>query len=472
VTSFGPVSHIYLDDDPSGTPADTFTITVTVVDEEGDSDSAQADVTVTNAAPTADAGADQAVNEGGLITLIGAFTDPGSLDTHAFTWQVVSSNGQAVPDGTGQDFSLTANDNGIYSLTFSVTDDDGGVDSDVVVVAVHNLAPTASIAGPGDGVRGQSRTFTLGATDPSEVDTAVGFDYIIDWGDGTPLQTTGATPGNGVGSTVDHVFAQAGSYTVQVTATDKDGGTSVAATHSIVISGVAIQPDECNGDQMALVVGGTTVSDSIVVSRSGSAGDVIVWLNGASLGTFHPTGRIIVYGQTGDDNIHVDGGISLSAWLYGGDGYDVLKGGGGANVLIGGAGDDSITGGGNRDLLIGGIGADRLVGNAADDLLIAGFTAFDADDDALCAILNEWNSDRDYATRVANLLGTGVGPRHNENYFLLADGPNATLFDDDAVDLLTGSSGSDWFFANLDIGIRDKITDLGFNELGSDVDFI
>ena len=58
----------------------------------------------------------------------------------------------------------------------------------------------------------------------------------------------------------------------------------------------------------------------------------------------------------GDDDIQVAGGITLPAWLYGGDGNDRLQGGGGNNVLVGGAGDDQLIGGGGRDLLIGGLG--------------------------------------------------------------------------------------------------------------------
>src|SRR5262249_25551677 len=75
----------------------------------------------------------------------------------------------------------------------------------------------------------QTRTFSLSASDPSAVDQAAGFDYLITWGDGSPQQTVSRTPGNGSGVAVDHVFAQVGTYTVQVTATDKDGGASPAS---------------------------------------------------------------------------------------------------------------------------------------------------------------------------------------------------------------------------------------------------
>jgi hypothetical protein len=116
------------------------------------------------------------------------------------------------------------------------------------------------------------------------------------------------------------------------------------------------------------------------------------------------------------------------------------------------------------------------VGNADDDILIAGTTAFDVDHEALCAIMDEWTSSRDYATRTANIRGTGSGAsfesRLNANYFLTDDGFTTTVFDDAVKDTMTGSEGQDWFFANLDSGILDKITDLSAAEFAEDLDFI
>ena len=51
----------------------------------------------------------------------------------------------------------------------------------------------------------------------------------------------------------------------------------------------------------------------------------------------------------------------------------------------------------------------------------------------------------------------------------------ATVFDDGAKDVMTGSSGVDWFFANLEAdkgGVLDKITDLDDDEFAEDLQFI
>ena len=146
--------------------------------------------------------------------------------------------------------------------------------------------------------------------------------------------------------------------------------------------------------------------------------------------------------------------------------------------LIGGAGDDLLTGGKGRNLMIGGLGSDRLVGNANDDILISGFTAYDDNEVALQAILDEWTSARTYAERTANLLGSGAGSsfasRLNGDFFLKSDD---TVYDDNAKDTLTGCSGRDWFFANVslngdDATRKDEITDLSASEFAEDLDFI
>src|SRR5262249_62322647 len=107
----------------------------------------------------------------------------------------------------------------------------------------------------------------------------------------------------------------------------------------------------------------------------------------------------------GKDEVKVSGGVGVPAWVYGGDGNDRLRGGRGDDVLSGGDGDDDLNGGAGRDLLIGGRGQDRLHGGDDDDLLIAGFTAFDAHDAPLQAIVAEWTPGRAYGARIANLRG-------------------------------------------------------------------
>jgi Ca2+-binding RTX toxin-like protein len=406
-----------------------------------------------------------------------AFRFTGQVDEVRFADSALTPT-QFLDNPPGQPLTLNADgtfnlshvyqDNGTYLVKVTVRDNTGALATKTLAVTVNNVPPTASVSGPADGVRGQPRQFVVSATDPSPVDQAAGFAYAIDWGDGT-TQAVPRTPGNGGGTPAEHVYARSGTYTVQVTATDKDGGTSLAATRQIVIKAVALQPDPEGGPgATALVVGGTPGDDVILFRPGAHAGDVAVSLNGHSLGTYRPTSRIIAYGGAGDDVIIVSPDITLPAWLYGGEGNNILVGGGGNNVLVGGSGDDLLIGGRGRNLLIGGLGADWLVGGPDSDILIAGSTAFDNNDAALFAIMAEWTSARDYSTRIANLQGTGTGPRLNGSFYLIASGPGRTVFDDGAVDVLTGGAGQDWFFANLTGDVKDRITDLRTDEVVSD----
>jgi hypothetical protein len=105
-----------------------------------------------------------------------------------------------------------------------------------------------------------------------------------------------------------------------------------------------------------------------------------------------------------------------------------------------------------------------MVGDGADDILIAGTTAFDADIAVLRDVQNAWTSSLSYETRTTTLRAV-----------LRVDGADATVFDDDARDVLTGSNGQDWFFVNVDAApgrVTDVVTDLRAGEFAEDLDFI
>lgn len=112
-------------------------------------------------------------------------------------------------------------------------------------------------------------------------------------------------------------------------------------------------------------------------------------------------------------------------------------------------------------MLVGGLGADRIVGNADDDILIAGRTTLNAG--GVDAVIQQWTKENvDIDARQ-----TAVGQ------YLVTSGENAPVFDDGQKDALTGSSGVDWFFANLEgEGVLDKITDLKDDAFASDLEFI
>jgi Ca2+-binding RTX toxin-like protein len=262
---------------------------------------------------------------------------------------------------------------------------------------VTNVAPTAAVAGPADGVRGQTRMFTLTATDPSAVDQAAGFTFTVDWGDGSSATATGPS-----GMTLGHVYTDTGTYTVRVTATDKDGGTSDAAE-----SPVSIAVAELQGDTLA--VGGSTGADVIGVSSSKNG--AIAAVNGVTYGFFAGVTRVVVFGQAGDDVILVAGNVAVPAEVYGGDGNDYLHGGAGDDILHGGAGNDIVQAGSGNDVLDGGTGfLDVLIGGAGNDVMtdpdgVAQASGGAGDDTITITFAPDWNYNGSFSLPAGAISG-------------------------------------------------------------------
>jgi PKD repeat protein len=317
-------------------------------------------------------------------------------------------------------------------------DDNGGTDVGRVWLFSGNTSPSdASIAGASAAVRNQTINFTGSFTDPDEGDA-----HTISWdfGDGNTLADGGLN--------VSHAYAATGSYTVTMTVTDS-ANASTTAQFIVNITATATSQDG-----QTLYVGGTNGNDSIVLKKN-SSGASSVTMNGTTATI--AGGRIVVLAGDGNDSIDASSNINSALEVYGGAGNDTIKGGGTGDLLIGGDGSDIITGGQGRDILIGGTGADQLFGNQADDVLIAGSTVHDNDSAALASIRATWNSNQSYAARVNALRSNQLRP-------------DVDVFDDGAIDALTGGGGTDWFVFNVDAVAKDVIIDLKKDETATDVD--
>ncbi len=222
-----------------------------------------------------------------------------------------------------------------------------------------------------------------------------------------------------------------------------------------------------------LDIHGTDLNDHITVNENVEGGVRVYKVHAnswPSARTFPVTGvsAIRVKLCDGDDQVTISSGIDIGSLLYGDGGNDQLNAGKKASTLIGGDGDDMLVGGSSNDILIGGRGADRIVGNGGDDLLIGGYTAYDNTDAAWKSLMTIWGSSESTANRMARLQDAS-----NPYYLSPVDqgiSKPRTVFSDNAVDKLTGSSGVDLFFAELgDDAVQDIITDLK-NELVFDLD--
>jgi hypothetical protein len=457
-------THQYLDDTPTVTPADTYTINVRLRDDDTGAATASTTATVKNVAPSKLTISNPFdISEGASITLIGGFTDPGSLDTHTVDvdWNgdgvyeetVALTKGarsftlsHAYPDDNPTGTSLDTN-----AINVRIRDDDNGNATISTSVTVRNVPPVLTLRGPTTSLLSLPVTFTASFTDVGVQDT---HQVSWDFGDGTFLPlTTGLSP-----VTVTHTYNQLGSFTVTAIVRDDDGGITLPVSQKINIVPVGMGPDPCFPDEpakRALYAIGTNAGD-VIVFKPAVGGGVFVLRNGQSAGPFYPTGQVVAFGMGGNDRITVDSRLTQTAWLYGGGGNDLLVGGSGTDMLFGQDGSDTLIGGQGRDILFGGFGADLLYGHYTraeltvqddSDLLMGGTTVYENQPAALCAMLHEWsNLDIAFTDRQTHLR-QGL-----DNGTVLND---TTVLDDNAIDRLFSERQKDWFFA--DASRRDRI---------------
>jgi len=125
VTSASPtVAHTFADDG-------TYTVKLTVTDDDDLAASTSRKVTVANAAPTVEAGPDATVKVRRSVTLQASASDPGD-DELTYSWDL----GDGSEPVTGSEVTHTYTDAGQHTVTVTVSDGDGGTDSDTLVVDV------------------------------------------------------------------------------------------------------------------------------------------------------------------------------------------------------------------------------------------------------------------------------------------------------------------------------------------------
>ncbi len=440
----------------------TITVHLRVTDGDGGSATDSASIEILNVAPTADAGGPYTVDEGGSISLAGIGSDvAGVNDPLTFEWDL--DNDGVFDDAVGASpvFDASALDGDTtVTVHLRVTDGDGGLATDSATIDILNVAPTIDVLdGETQAVRGQPLTYNASASDPVDVLTQ-------SW---EVTDSSNIVVASGTGGSIDFTPIETGEFTITHTADDGDGG---IASESLTLSvTVTLElPDPENPGFQVLRIGGSQSSDIIKVRPGSQDGEVIVKLNELNHGhfrlrdSFGPIiGRIVVYGQDGNDFIrmrHRDADVITQ--LYGGNGHDYLSGGKGVDFIYGGNGGDLIAGRNGRDILIGGDGYDFILGQRDDDILIGG-DYIDANSEAAAlALLAAWNDANDYLTRISNIsMGVGAG-----GIFKL---DSTTVSSDGVRDWLFGLQGLDWFLADDNQDCTDEranevltVTDIEF----------
>jgi len=205
------------------TPSHTYTdngeyvVTLTVTDKDGGSDVDTLTVTVNDLAPTAAfTWWPEPQNEGGAVSFMDASTT-GPDDIVSWAWTI---------DGQGYSERKPTHvfaDDGSYTVTLTVTDDDGSADTVSYVVTVVNVAPSVDSGADQTASEGEAIAFTGAFSDPG-ADT---HSIVWSFGDGRFAEGT-LTP--------THTYADDGVYTVTLTVTDDDGGVGVDTLTVVVVN--------------------------------------------------------------------------------------------------------------------------------------------------------------------------------------------------------------------------------------------
>jgi PKD repeat protein len=128
------------------------------------------------------------------------------------------------------DGSHTYDDDGVYTVTVTINDNNGGTDTETFLVTVANVAPSLTISGAASVDEGSLYTLNLSFFDPGD-DTITS--WAINWGDG--IQVVSGNP-----TSVTHTYADGlNGYMISATADDEDGTFAAGSTVGVTVNNVA-----------------------------------------------------------------------------------------------------------------------------------------------------------------------------------------------------------------------------------------
>ncbi len=233
------VTHQYLDDNPTGTSSDSYTVTTSISDDDTGSVTNSTSLSVSNINPVIHSMGATNANEAGAVTLTGTYSDVGTQDTHSLVVDWGDGNPTQTLAVSGGSFTVThtySSANDPHTIAVALTDDDTGTASTSTVTAGNGAAPSnltlnAPTLTPQNNGAGSSITLTSSFVDPDAQDVHT---LRINWGDGNPTQTVAVTPTGARTQTVTHFYADPNpandttgvQYTIAVTLNDDDTGTT------------------------------------------------------------------------------------------------------------------------------------------------------------------------------------------------------------------------------------------------------
>ena len=314
-------THQYLDDNPTATPSDNYTINLTLSDGIG-SDADSTPITVNNAAPTLNniAVNPSTISVGGTTTLSGTVNDAGTLDPHdlIINWGDGSPNTviNLAAGVTAFNVNHQYNAGGAFTIGVTATDDDGGSGTGSVGITVSQPPVLSNVAVTTPINENDSTTLSGNISDPNAGDA---FTLTVDWGDGSPVQVFNYPAGTSAFSQTHQYLddnptaTSSDNYAISLTLSDGSGNDNDSAVVTVnnatpVLSNVSASPATINA-------GGTT-NLSGTVSDAGALDThqiVINWGDGSPTTTLNLAAGVTSFNSNHQYNTSGNFNVSVTA---------------------------------------------------------------------------------------------------------------------------------------------------------------
>ena len=212
----------------------SYPVGLRVTDSGGLTSTNTTTVNVANVAPDASATNDGPKQVNAVVIVTASQTDPGTLDTFAYSFDWEDDGTYEVVDQSAAQAIKTWSEAGNHTVRVRVRDDDGGIGTSTTTVSIYKGAEAGALSG----YEGSPITFDGSAS------SMPGTINLYEWDFDTSVNTNGTSDPaddiDAIGPIVMHTYYDNGTYTAELTVHDNLGNVSSSTTSVVVYN---VDPD-------------------------------------------------------------------------------------------------------------------------------------------------------------------------------------------------------------------------------------